>query len=102
MVSTFIATIMKISASVNARQVLPVMLNMASSSDLRCAGKFVVHAQRSLFRFRLNWNAARHNKASVNLVLFAGSPTSGQITDYSEANSTPLLRQEILFLGDLF
>ena len=46
MVSTFIAAIMRISARVNAQQVLAVMQNTASFSDLRCPGKSVQDVAR--------------------------------------------------------
>jgi hypothetical protein len=60
MVSTFIAAMMRISASVDVQQVLAVILNMTHCSDVGCRAKLadiMLSAFCSLVNF--NWNVER-------------------------------------------
>jgi hypothetical protein len=122
MVSTFIAAIMRISASVNERQAWAVMLNMSKHSDLRCPGKSIQRwrgtaqlntgtvlwarttiLQSSSFNFVCvngNPEPCFHDEASVNLALIVDSPTSGEISDSWGANSSLLLANSDLLLRE--
>jgi hypothetical protein len=122
MVSTFIAAIMRISASVNERQAWAVMLNISKYSDLRCPGESIQRwrgtaqlktgtvlrarttiLQSSSFNFvclSRNPEPCFHDEASVNLALIAHSPTSGEISDSWGANSSLLLANGDLLLRE--